>query len=736
VEQQEYKYRAFISYSHRDELWARWLHRSIEAYRVPRHLVGRDTPHGPIPARLTPVFRDRDELPSATSLGAILNAALQKSQFQIVICSTASAKSHWVNEEILGFKRLGREDRIFCLLVDGEPGASFVPGLAAMECFAPALLYTMGADGQLTTTRSEPIAADARKGKDGRLDARLKIIAGMLSVGLDELKQREAHRRRQRVTLMLTASTTGMLITSGLATTAWLQSKEAQRQRVVAEEKAETANQITNHIVDMFKMSDPDEARGNTITVREILDKSARSIETDLAGQPAVQATLMDTMGIVYSSLGLFDTALPLMQQALVKRRELFGPQHEAVAQSLNSLGTALTKTADYTEAERSLDQALSIRRSLLGKDSAEVAATLSSLADLKSARGEYSAGTPLIEEALRIRRKLYGETSAHQLVAESIADLGQNLGERGELKQAETEMRRALVMQRELHPGGVHTELAEAINNLAWVLVQLNSTEEAESLYVEALAMMRRLLGEKHQDVATMLNNIGYAREVRGAYAAAETAYTEALAMNRETRGERHPETILNTANLAFVKYAKGQRTEAIRLLRTALGLRREVQGARHPDVAGDAASLAYWLIDQRQYAEATQLIEESLAIRREKLGARHPGVATALAVKSNLMLAQRRYREAVSDAEEAQGILTPEFDPANWQMAMAMNAQGAALAGLGRFAQAERLLKDSLAGLKDAPLSGLYEIGQRRLADLYTAWGRPQQAGGQTQP
>src|SRR6478609_6009965 len=93
----DYRYRAFISYSHRDEHWATWLHRSIETYRVPRHLVGRDTPHGSVPARLAPVFRDRDELASSHQLGATLNKALQESQFQIVICSTSSAKSHWVN---------------------------------------------------------------------------------------------------------------------------------------------------------------------------------------------------------------------------------------------------------------------------------------------------------------------------------------------------------------------------------------------------------------------------------------------------------------------------------------------------------------------------------------------------------------------------------------------------------------------------------------------------------------
>ena len=126
----DYKYRAFISYSHRDEQWASWLHKSLETYRVPKRLVGKDSPHGVIPARFAPIFRDRDELASATNLGETLTRALEQSQFQIVICSIAAAKSHWVNEEILAFKRLGRESRIFCLLVDGEPGSSQVPGWA------------------------------------------------------------------------------------------------------------------------------------------------------------------------------------------------------------------------------------------------------------------------------------------------------------------------------------------------------------------------------------------------------------------------------------------------------------------------------------------------------------------------------------------------------------------------------------------------------------------------------
>jgi MTH538 TIR-like domain (DUF1863) len=121
------KYRAFISYSHRDSGWASWLHSSLEKYRPPKSLIGTVTVRGEVPKRIAPIFRDRDELPSATDLGSLINAALAESACQIVICSPQAAQSKWVNEEILAFKRLGREDRIFCLIVGGEPNATDIP---------------------------------------------------------------------------------------------------------------------------------------------------------------------------------------------------------------------------------------------------------------------------------------------------------------------------------------------------------------------------------------------------------------------------------------------------------------------------------------------------------------------------------------------------------------------------------------------------------------------------------
>ena len=251
------KYRAFLSYSHRDGKWAGWLHRRLEAYRPPRALVGTATAMGVVPKRLTPVFRDREELASATDLGAVINQALADSACQIVVCSPQAARSRWVNEEILAFKRLGREDRIFCLIVGGEPNATDMPGRESEECFPPALRYHLGADGQLSSLRTEPIAADARPGKDGRNNAKLKLIAAVLGVGFDLLRRRDAQRRNRRVFLIACAATIGMVATSALATFALIQRAAALRQEARAEREADAATQATNFLIGMFKIIDP-----------------------------------------------------------------------------------------------------------------------------------------------------------------------------------------------------------------------------------------------------------------------------------------------------------------------------------------------------------------------------------------------------------------------------------------------------------------------------------------------
>ena len=214
------KYKAFISYSHVDRKWARWIHKALETWRLPTHLVGTATAAGPLPERLAPVFRDREDLPSAPDLTDRIRDALEHSDNLVVICSPNSAKSTYVDTEVRMFRDLGRGDRIFCIIVDGDPGD--VGG--DTDCFCPAL------------REGEPIAADARRGGDGLPLARLKIIAGMLGLDLDDLRQRELLRRQKRMAAITGLATVAFAVTAVLAINAVIARDEAEQRREQAED--------------------------------------------------------------------------------------------------------------------------------------------------------------------------------------------------------------------------------------------------------------------------------------------------------------------------------------------------------------------------------------------------------------------------------------------------------------------------------------------------------------------
>jgi hypothetical protein len=136
-----FRYCAFLSYGHRDAATARWLHESLEQYRVPASLVGKVTANGPIPARLTPIFRDRHELAAAGDLAREIEIALADSRFLIVLCSPAAAASRWTGAEIDRFKKLRPDGCVLAAIIDGEPFASELPGREQEECFPAALRH-------------------------------------------------------------------------------------------------------------------------------------------------------------------------------------------------------------------------------------------------------------------------------------------------------------------------------------------------------------------------------------------------------------------------------------------------------------------------------------------------------------------------------------------------------------------------------------------------------------------
>ncbi len=181
---------------------------------------------------ISPVFRDREELASSVDLSERINDALAASESLILVCLPQARASRWVDQEIRTFKQLGRSDRVFCLIVAGEPSSKDMDE----DCFPPSLRIQYGPDGACLDLPVEPIAADARKEGDGRSLAFLKIVAGLLGVGLDDLRQREVRRRQRRLVAVTAGSLAGVVITSALALYAVLASNEADRRRQQAED--------------------------------------------------------------------------------------------------------------------------------------------------------------------------------------------------------------------------------------------------------------------------------------------------------------------------------------------------------------------------------------------------------------------------------------------------------------------------------------------------------------------
>lgn len=201
-----FRYKGFISYSWADAKWGKWLHHAIETYRTPRPLVGTEGRRGPVPARLHPLFKDREEEAAGASIGRAVEEALANSEFLVVICSPNSAKSQWVNREIAWFKTHRDPANILALIVGGEPGAAALPGREADECFPRALTHVVNAAMEVTPEALDaPLAADARDSGDGKRGAKLKIAAALLGVGLDELVRRD-DRRRARLRIAATTA--------------------------------------------------------------------------------------------------------------------------------------------------------------------------------------------------------------------------------------------------------------------------------------------------------------------------------------------------------------------------------------------------------------------------------------------------------------------------------------------------------------------------------------------------
>ncbi|HEX4197999.1 MAG TPA: TIR domain-containing protein [Caulobacteraceae bacterium] len=313
------RYWAFISYSHADSRWAEWLHRQLEAYAVPRRLVGQPTSAGPAPARFRPVFKDMEELGAAPDLSERLRSALSQSAWLIVVCSPAAAKSRWVDEEIRQFKRLHGEARVLAVITGGEPFASDDPDRAALECLPAALRSHMAAEAIIEAARLEPVAADLRPGRGSRRLALLKLLSGMLGIDLGQLVQRDARRRNRQLLALTGASLAAAAVLGALAVAALVERNEAVAQRGQAEGLIEfMIGDLKSKLEPAGRLDALDAVGARALTYYAA--QQSHGLDAASLGR---RARVLQLLGEIRDRRGDLDAALRLFKEAAASTGEL-----------------------------------------------------------------------------------------------------------------------------------------------------------------------------------------------------------------------------------------------------------------------------------------------------------------------------------------------------------------------------------------------------------------------------
>ena len=548
-------------------------------------------------------------------------------------------------------------------------------------------------------------------------------------IGASIARSRRNQRLRGAVVMML-----GLLavLAGGAAFLAGEQRNRAVEAQSRAEVEAETARRTTEFMVDLFEVSDPSEARGNSITAREVLERGFARIEAELSAQPEIQSTLMSAIGAVYTSLGLYDQAAPFLQSALATLLSVHGDKHLEVARTYHRLGEVLMLRADYSAANEAFSKALATRQELLGEKHLDVAASLVGLAEVLTHQGEFEKAEPLLRQSLEIRTELLGEEDLE--VARSLELLGLNLFDQGDLDGAEPYLRQAIDIRKRLTKGIPLPDLANGLNDLGYLLYNKGELEETETLWREALTMNRQLLDEGHPDIAANLSNLALVSHDKGNYNAAESLYREALEMRRHALGEEHPDIASTLNNLAFLLHDKGDAQAAIEMEIAVVAMYRNFFPNGHPALARALATLGSWLTREGRFADAEPLLDESLEMRRTSLGNEHPEVAGGMTSLAHLYLLTGRAEEARKLASEARSMFVELLPPGHWRTAWTAAIEGASLGQLDQFEAAEELLLESYDTLRQTPAggsrAGYVEETRAFLVALYQAWGKPVEA------
>jgi tetratricopeptide (TPR) repeat protein len=428
-----------------------------------------------------------------------------------------------------------------------------------------------------------------------------------------QTSQAHAQARRHRRRRVVTATVGALSLLLALAIVAGF---IALKQRNLALMEQAAADRTARFMVSLFKIADPGENHGNSVTVREVLDRGATDVNKGLEHEPTIRADLLTAMGQAYSGLGLYDHAKKLLADARTAQSGV-GVPAESRVRTLVALGSTYYLAADYDDSGKVLEEAVALARRTLRADDILRSEALADLADLRVQQGKYSEAEQLCLEALRADRQRGPDQAA--VLARTLDTLGSVYFFNGDLPAAEATMREALALH-EQASGSKHTMTAQAMSNLASVLYQSGRYDEALAMYQRALPIYTELYGTEHPEVAALDINIASAALMVGRIDEAEPMLRQALRIDEKLKGPTHDDLVPPLNRIGMIDAYAGRMLDAGKEIHRAEAIARlPDHGALLDQVLINVAELALKEGDGNRAAE-------SLAESRRLLEAAFP--------------------------------------------------------------------------------------------------------------
>jgi serine/threonine protein kinase/Tfp pilus assembly protein PilF len=499
-------------------------------------------------------------------------------------------------------------------------------GLILQEMFTGASPFESDIDRSAVVERAkrgETVPVTGLPSDLGRLIERLKSPAPGARPSAADAGERlqwigNTPRRRRRKVLVAAVWVALTLLAGGM-TVQWVRAgREARR----AEREAAAASEVSDFLVGLFEESNPEQARGASLSAEEILRRGADRIHEELGEQPLTRARLLITIGRVYNKMGLYAESIPYLEEAVEIREQELGEDHPEVAEALSSLGDYYRRIGDFEKARIALERSLDIRERVFGPDRLEVADSLHGLGILNDNAGRFDEAEAQLRSALKIYETELGPD--HVSAAKCLANIAIVIARQGRVEEAEPIFRRVLAIQ-EKDLGEDHPSVGEARENLAIALKILHKFDEAEALYRRNLEIQEQVLGNDHPDVASTLQNFANLHMEMGQVDTAEPLYLRSLEINRAALGDDHPKVALALDNLGALYIEQERWQEAQAVCEQALSIREKILDPRNPEIALNTYNLGRVYEELGRIREAEAIYRRSVEIAQAALNPDH---------------------------------------------------------------------------------------------------------------